>query len=353
MTHPHMPLRVHGGPGKQGPVRWDFSTNANAAGPCPEALAAVQRADPCRYPDPGYHALRERLAAWHGVTPQRILLAASASEFIQRITAVSHRLWPGKVALPKYAYGDYAAAARASRRALVRDCNADRLPARITLRWCADPGSPLGQSEPPPPDPANLLTVVDRVYAPLRLAGTDPWPPASLDAVFQLHSPNKALGLTGVRGAYAIAPADAGAGTRALCAALRAAEPSWPLGAHGVALLTAWTDPATHAWLSASLSLLREWTEALRSGLRTLGLQPAPSHTPFFCARRPPLAHDAWLRLRGLAVRDTTSFGLPGWMRVSAQPPEATEALQGALRHALREASPASAPIPSFAKASS
>ncbi|MBQ1766317.1 MAG: aminotransferase, partial [Aquincola sp.] len=87
--------RTHGGPDARGPARFDFSTNANAAGPCPMALAAAQAADASRYPDPSYTALRARLAALHGVAPQRILLAASASEFIQRITAVGARLQPG------------------------------------------------------------------------------------------------------------------------------------------------------------------------------------------------------------------------------------------------------------------
>lgn len=337
MTGLHTPPRVHGGPGAQGPVRWDFSTNAHAAGPCPAALQAVQLADPCRYPDPGYHALRERLANWHGVAPQRIVLAASASEFIQRITAVSSRLWPGAVAVPALAYGDYAAAAHACGRALVHGVGAGDRHSPITLRWCADPGSPLGQSAAPPPDPEAVLTVVDRVYAPLRLQGDEPWPRACLDPVFQLHSPNKALGLTGVRGAYAVAPAGDGTRTLALCDALRAAEPSWPLGAHGVAMLSAWTEPPAQAWLCDSLPLLRRWTDQLRSGLHALGLKPLASVSPFICARRPSRAHAHWLRARGLAVRDTASFGLPGWMRVSAQPPEATSALLQALRDALRE----------------
>ena len=37
--------RVHGGPDARGAVPHDFSTNANAVGPCPQALAAVQAAD--------------------------------------------------------------------------------------------------------------------------------------------------------------------------------------------------------------------------------------------------------------------------------------------------------------------
>ena len=52
----------HGGPDALGAPRWDFSTNANACGPCPQALDAVHRADARRYPDPAYTDLRAALA---------------------------------------------------------------------------------------------------------------------------------------------------------------------------------------------------------------------------------------------------------------------------------------------------
>lgn len=321
--------RQHGGPDARGPVRWDFSTNVNAAGPCPQALQALARVDASCYPDPRYHALRERLAAWHGVDARRILFAASASEFIQRITAVGQRLAPGPVAVPALAYGDYAVAARACGRAVV-DADADS----ATLRWCADPSSPLGQDDPPPSDPSTTPTVVDAAYAPLRLAGATRWSDEVRHAVFQLYSPNKALGLPGIRGAYAIAPTAAAAAwpVQTWCEALNAAEPSWPLGAHAVALLDAWTDAANQAWLAEARQTLRGWTASLRTGLAELGLQPAPSVTPFLCARRPAALRAEALRRDGLAVRDTASLGLPGWMRVSAQPPQALDALLGALR---------------------
>ena len=125
--------RLHGGPDARGAAQWDFSTNANAAGPFPAVLSALQRADATRYPDPGYHALRERLAAWHGVAPERIVLAASASEFIQRITAVGARIAPGPVQVPRHAYGDYAAAARAGGRAVLVDGDEHHGPA-VSLR---------------------------------------------------------------------------------------------------------------------------------------------------------------------------------------------------------------------------
>ena len=318
--------RTHGGPDAHGAVPWDFSTNVNATGPCPQAVEALARVDATRYPDPGYHALRERLANFHGVAPQRIVPAASASEFIQRVTAVGARLAPGPMAVPALAYGDYATAAHANGRAPTGPDDA-----AAALRWCCEPSSPLGQDAPPPDHPADRPTVLDAAYAPLRLHGSPTWSRDASEVVFQLFSPNKALGLPGVRGAYAIAPLHADWPVRAWCAALDRAQPSWPLGAHAVALLEAWTETATRAWLSESLHLLREWTSALRAGLDGLGLHTLPSVTPFLCARRPAFADRTRLRERGLAVRNTDSFGLPGHMRVSAQPPQALAALLTAL----------------------
>lgn len=322
--------RHHGGPDARGPARWDFSTNANAAGPCPVALNALGRADPTRYPDPGHHALRERLAAWHRVEPARVVIAASASEFVQRISAVAARHGCGPVQLqvqvPRHAYGDYAAAARAHG---LRPCADEHHPATPVLRWCAEPSSPLGQDAPPPADPAACLTMLDAVYAPLRLEGAPTWPARARDAVFELHSPNKALGLCGVRGAYAIAPS--GHGAAAWCDALAAAEPSWPLGAHGVALLEAWANDETRSWMCAQRDILRNWKAALVHLLLELGAEVRPSVTPFICARLPPGVSAQGLREHGVAVRDTASFGLPGWVRLNAQPPAALGALGAAI----------------------
>ena len=57
--------RIHGGPGANGPARFDFSTTANACGPCPMVLATIREADYGHYPDPAYTALRQQLAAMH------------------------------------------------------------------------------------------------------------------------------------------------------------------------------------------------------------------------------------------------------------------------------------------------
>jgi histidinol-phosphate aminotransferase len=339
--------RRHGGTDARGPVRWDFSTCSHAGGPCPTALAAVRAADATRYPDPQSTALRGRLAAFHDVSPSRVLFAASASEFIQRLTAVGARLRPGAIGVPRHAYGDYAAAAIAWGRAVVLHENEhaphDNQPDPPTLRWFADPSSPAGQDTAPPARPGAVPTVLDAVYAPLRLAGASPWQRADLDAVFVLHSPNKALGLTGIRGAYAIAPRAGhddrtqrlGYDVGTWCRALNVAAPSWPLSAQAEAMLTSWADEDTQAWCRDGLPRLAAWHQALRDLLRSRGFVLEPSVTPFGLARPPRALEaaqaDAVLHAHGVKVRDTSSFGLPGAWRLCAQPPEALAALGRAL----------------------
>lgn len=335
-----MAARVHGGADARGAARWDFSTCANAAGPCPMALAAVQAADATRYPDPAATAVRQALAALHGVEPERILPAASASEFIQRITAGTGRLWPGAVKVPRWAYGDYAEAAAAWGRASHAEAHEDgasRAPP-CTLRWYADPTSPMGQDgDPPEGDARRFPAVLDAVYAPLRLQGTSAWTASERDAVFVLHSPNKALGLTGVRGAYAVAPAqgsgdgEAGYDVAACRRALQAAAPSWPLSAHADAMLQAWAMPETQVWVAASHAVLSGWKADLLRRLSARGFELQASVTPYTVVRPKVWVEPALLREHGVGVRDASSFGLPGWWRVSAQAPAAQDAFMHAL----------------------
>ncbi|MDR7094291.1 aminotransferase class I/II-fold pyridoxal phosphate-dependent enzyme [Hydrogenophaga laconesensis] len=318
-----MTTTLHGGPDAHGIPRWDFSTNANACGPCPTALAAVQHADARHYPDPSYTALRAALAAFHAVDAERIVIAGSASEFIGRITAWVAREGGQRVWLPARAYGDYTRAAEAWR--LERTA----YPALSDLAWLCEPASPLGRAEPMAMVVAATAprVVLDRAYEPLRLGGRSSLDAAALGRVWQLWSPNKALGLTGVRGSYAIAPV----GAVPMARALDELAPSWPLGAHAVALLAAWVQPASQDWLAHSLDTLRGWTAAQRSLLTDLGWAVPPGDAPFFCAT-PPHALDAVaLRARGIKLRDATSFGLPGQWRVSAQSPQAQAALHEAL----------------------
>lgn len=338
--------RQHGGPDALGVPMHDFSSNANACGPCPPALVAVQQADATRYPDASYTALREQLAHRHSVSSERILLAGSASEFIFRISAAVAQqggVTRGKqggctVALPSYSYGDYAHAAQAWGLTPITQAGAGAQAKEASLRWCCDPSSPLGA---PQADLAELnsslhrhddaLVVLDRAYEPLRLEGALALSPEALQQVWQLWSPNKALGLTGVRAAYVIAPL----GSEQMVATLERLCPSWPLGAHGVALLQAWVESEVQAWLVQSLHTLREWKAMQASMLKELGWTCLPSVVNFFCARPPKAIDLNAVRAAGIKLRDTTSFGLPGHFRLSVQTPAAQAALKALLKSGL------------------
>ena len=328
--------RMHGGPDALGVPLHDFSTNSNACGPCPLALAAVQAADASRYPDASYTALRAALADWHGVAPGRLLPAGSASEFIFRISA-----WVGRRAgsagppvwQPQHAFGDYAAAAAACGLPLRHDDGGEG----AALVWACEPSSPLGQAHAVWPlwletgHFATAALVLDCAYAPLRLRGSPSLTAAQSDHVWRLYSPNKSLGLTGVRAAYALAPLGSDVAVLELdrlCA-------SWPVGAHGVAMLQAWVQSNVQDWLRQSLFTLTQWKERQIDLLESRGWTLLPSDANFFCAR--PSVDDLAAELHrlrtrhGIKLRDAASFGLPGHVRLGVLPPEAQRALVTAI----------------------
>ena len=318
-----MSPRIHGGPDALGVPRFDFSTNSNACGPCPMALAAVQQADATRYPDASYAALRAQLAQFHGVEARRVVLAGSASEFIFRITAYVAQQLQGRVCLPPHSYGDYLQAAQAWGLAVTQQ------PSDAQLVWACEPSSPLGGSHVSwPVFPIKVPLVLDRAYEPLRLSGQPSLTRDPLAQIWQLWTPNKALGLTGVRAAYAIAPL----GSEEAVAALERLCPSWPVGAHGVAMLQAWVQSDVQAWLASSLRTLRDWKSRQIDLLQALGWHCLPSEANFFCARPAPGCDLTALRAAGIKLRDTTSFGLPGHVRLGVLPPDAQDALALALQ---------------------
>ena len=326
----------HGGPDADGVPLHDFSTNANAAGPCPAVLHRLQCLVPDSYPDPAYVSLRTRLARWHDVTPARIVMGASASELIMRLTAA---VLPEMASVwgPRHAYGDYRRAAEAwglavdaweaEDRCLVSQAFAAGAPTRLSERqvrlvWVTWPASPQGDMPPALSGLAGALTpkdvvVLDMAYAPLWLDGdahsgapdgAGALPKVLAARACRLFSPNKALGLTGVRGAYLVLPEVPGLPDLAVRLARLAS--SWPLGVHGQAMLEA--------------------------GLLQRGWQLMPSVASFCCARPPvpPTRLSGWLaelRTQGIKLRDAGSFGLPGWVRLGVRTPASQQALWQAL----------------------
>ncbi|MDR2325038.1 MAG: aminotransferase class I/II-fold pyridoxal phosphate-dependent enzyme [Acidovorax sp.] len=330
--------KLHGGTDALGVPAHDFSTNRNACGPCPAAEATLQAAHAAQYPDPLYTDLRAQLAEFHGVAVERLLIGGSSSELIHRLTQHALRSGARAISLPAHHYGDYAQAAAVWGLERLGRGDAD-------LHWWCEPSSPLGQLEVEgfPPllqgegrgegrgEGACSWHVLDCAYRPLWLEGQAP--ARHLDGLWQLWTPNKALGMTGVRAAYAIAPLHV---SQAEMQALRALAPSWVVGAHGVAMLQAWVTAEVQQWLAQSLEQLRAWKAQQLTLCACLGWQVLPGHQANYFVAHLPLSEAAMaqrltaLRVQGIKLRDCASFGLPGHVRLGVLPPLSQVALQAA-----------------------
>jgi len=331
MTNTAATIAMHGGPDGGPPIAHDFSTNANPLGPPPALWQAVQQADRRRYPDPAYRALRRTLAIAHGADPEQVLPASGGAEAIRRLTLAAQLKGLREVWVPQPGFGDYALAADALGLEVRSYANARELqPQRPALVWICEPRNPTGTclgsdalAELAARAPASMI-VVDCAYEPLRLSGE---PTRVPDGCWQLHCPNKALGLTGIRAAYLLAPAQDEGWSRVLSLA-----PSWVLAAEGEAMLAHWHDQATQAWLAESRAQLRDWAASQRALLAGFNWRQLDKGcTPFWLAKPPAPLDMAALRELGIKLRDAASFGLAGWVRIAALPPQSQEALKEAL----------------------
>ena len=322
---------LHGGTDSLPEPRYDFSSNANALGPCPAVLAAIRRADVSRYPDPSYTRLRERLAAWHGVTPDRIVVGAGASELTLRLV----RHFDRAVVQLAPTFSEYARGAGIARKRLLSAASAESFlraqRRQRSLAFLCCPNNPTGEVW----DTKLIATaarrgplVVDLAYASLCGSAQAVQIEAAAAGAWRLYSPNKALGLTGVRGAYLIAPRAAGR--------LADEAPSWVIGRDAVAMLETSLERSARAWLTESIPRLWRWRAQLAAGLRRLQLTVRESPATFLLVDVGSGTRIARsLRAAGIRVRDASSFGLERWIRLSAQPAPARKALLAALARCL------------------
>ena len=322
---------AHGGTDSIADPRYDFSSNANPLGPCPSVLAAVRNADVTRYPDPEYSRLRATLAAHHQTVPERIVVGAGASELILRLIS---RI-DGTVQQLVPTFGEYARGARLAGRKLisVRSPAAflraqSKHPGLGFVCWPNNPTGDLWSPEFVSTAASAGPLVVDLAYAPLCDAGHAAALEAAAVGAYRLYSPNKAFGLTGVRGAYLITPRT---DRRLIVAA-----PSWVIGRDAVALLESATLPRARRWLAQGIPRVRRWRARLAGSLRQLGLTVREGPATFRLANVGNGTRiTAHLRSHDVRVRDCSSFGLRQWIRLSAQRPAAQKALLAALASAL------------------
>ncbi|ACO47842.1 histidinol-phosphate transaminase [Deinococcus deserti] len=323
---PLLPRAPHGGPTSASFAGLDFSVNTNPFGPNPILLEAVQRADHGQYPDPTYRAVRETLAAWHGVVPECVALAVGVSDLLHRL--VRAFLPPGGTLLSLHApFGELARAA-ALQRASVRvvDTLPTVLPPGTRLVYVGHPHNPTGRRLSAAKlqmlagvcTGAGALLLLDEAYAPFLLdeAGIQG------AAVVRLISPGKAHGLVGARPGYALAAPD-------VVAQLENLAPAWHVPAGTAALLA--TLPEAQPFLSETLPRVRDLASTLAADLRHLG-QVEHHGTPYMTLNvNQGSAVASSLLDHGVRVRDCSSFGLPGCIRVSTRSATENDMLLNAL----------------------
>jgi histidinol-phosphate aminotransferase len=310
----------------------DLSANLHPDGPPAAVIEALHAATVDRYPAPDAAPLRAALAAHHGVAEACVVVTPGASAAIY--LAVGALLAPGdRCALFPPTFGEYARAVKAAGGVVVsatagepRFDLAEPPPAELAV--LCNPNNPTGRLVPRRAVETLLrrarALIIDAAYEAL---GEGAWDATGLvragAPVVVAHSLTKLFAMPGVRLGYLVAPA-------AIASMIRAQQPPWPVGtaeiAAGLAALDGFEDRR------ATVHRLHDRRRRIEAALQAAGATCAPSTTNFVLAEVGDASRfRAAMLVRGFAVRDATSFGLPTWVRLAvpseAEMPRLTAAL--------------------------
>jgi len=324
-----------------------LASNENPLGPSPLAVEAARAAllSANRYPDGACYRLRERIAAFHGVTPAEVLPGAGSNELLDLVVRTfatpEHHIVFGEPAFVVYRIAalsggvPFTAVPLAN---LVHDLPA--MAAAVTPKtrvlFVANPNNPTGTHvgraaverllrEVPP----EVIVVMDEAYFEYATASDYP---NSLELrglrerLIVLRTFSKVYGLAALRVGYAIAPAP-------IIDYMNRIRAPFNVTTVGQAAATAALDDRAHVAKSALLNA----KESARVGalLEKLGVKTAPTQANFVLAdvgRPARPVYDALLR-RGVIVRPFAS--LPTSLRVTFGLPEENDRFLQALGEVL------------------
>ncbi len=315
---------VHGSTDAGAPPQFDFSSNANALGPNPIVLQAVQAANPTHYPDPLYTQLHQEIAAFHQVAPEQVAVGAGASELIVRLMRWERSAGPVLTLAPTF--GEYARAARLAGLPLHEAPSQvkflEQLPLSRLAFLCI-PNNPTGviydadflAQVATIAQKTGTIVVADLAY--LALTQVEVTIPPGF---WRMYAPNKAHGMTGVRAGYLIVPES--------LIDFRNVAPSWVVSVHGETFLRSALAPAAQAWVKQCCPTLWHWRDQLQAQIQSIGLAQIWSQANFGLINVGNATQITQaIRRQDIRVRDCTSFGLPEWIRVSVQGEAAHRAL--------------------------
>lgn len=324
----------------------DFSVNVNPYGAAPAMLQAIAAARLDRYPDPRAPAARAALAGLWDVAAERIAIGNGAAELLWTLCQWLCR-GGGSLVVVDPAFCEPALAAAAAgvpvhhfitraEQDFAVDAEALAGFARAhdaRAVYLASPQNPTGRTVPHPVLEEiaralpQLTLIVDEAFLALSRAHTRTHELLA-DNVVRVRSLTKEHALPGLRVGALIGPAG-------LIERLELVRPAWTVSAAALAAAEAaagledFVAAVRARWLADSAALANE--------LGGLGLRVLPSETVFALVQVDDAAalRARLLSRRRILVRDCSSFGLPGYIRIGGRAAPDRAQLCVALRHEL------------------
>jgi histidinol-phosphate aminotransferase len=326
-----------------------LASNENPLGPPESAKRAIldQLGELARYPDGSGFALRNKLAALHGVNAESITLGNGSNDILDLVARTF--LHPGVEAVySQYGFAIYAIATQAvgatARIAAARDYGHDLQAIRALVGdntrvvFIANPNNPTGtwlaaeelkgflESLPD-----QVITVVDEAY--IEYVQEPDYPDASrwLDEFPNLivtRTFSKAYGLAGLRIGYGLSHP----GVAELMNRVR-----HPFNANSLALAAAEAALDDQAHIHSSVEMNIRGMEQLTAGFAALGLSFIPSVGNFVTVDlgRSAAEVDQGLLREGCIARPVANYGLPNHLRVTVGLPEENSRFLEALERVL------------------
>jgi histidinol-phosphate aminotransferase len=330
-----------------------FSSNINPYGPPSSVVEAVRayisQDALARYPDSLSLSLSSKLADYHNVPVESILIGNGTADLIWLIAqrfAANCQVAILSPTFSEYADGVAMAGGRSAQIALPgwQQIEPERYaPGVVSLEqtcealaavsprvvFICNPNNPTGENIPPEElrqlhsAAPRALWIVDEAY----MAFTpEPWSVSewvSEGGWIVLHSMTKDFSLGGVRLGYLLA-------APSLVEELRRAQPPWNV--NGLAQFAGEVALQELAWRDRTLATLRQDLRTMQQALRSCGYAPRETTANYFLL---PVGNATKVRSRllqqRLVVRDCSSFGLPEYIRIAVQRPDQNDQLTAAL----------------------
>ena len=325
----------------------DFSANINPLGPSRRVRQAVDVVNLSAYPDRQSVALREDLAARLGVGTENLLVGNGSTELIHLLARVG--LQPQERCLVfTPTFGEYETAAGMAGAEL----HFFRAKETEGFSWSVDAAMEAIKHVRPkmiflcnPNNPTGIyldgsdvkrlseavgrgaLVVLDEAYASLADRSWDSNPLLNTGNIVILRSMTKDHALAGVRLGYMMAQPN-------IVSTVRQLQPAWSV--NGIAQEVGIAALKDEAHVAAARKIIHQAKGYLYRELDLLGVPVIPSAANFVLVRvKNATRIRKALLIRGIAVRDCTSFDLPEYIRIAVRRPEECARLVGLLEEVL------------------